>query len=231
MPLALRIALRIACFLALLPLCAQARQDPVPVKAAVEEFLQVQTRGLPGTPSFHVNSIDAANNLPSCEAFEPFLPAGARLWGRTTVGVRCAAGANWSLFVKVQVKVEGDYLVAAHALAQGQVLTAADLGRQHGDLTEQPAGVLVEPEQAIGRTVTLGLSAGRPLRSDMLRQVQAVLQGQSVKVLSGGKNFQVSTEGRALNAAAAGQVVQVRLASGQVLSGIARPGGVVEISY
>lgn len=225
------LALRIAFLLALLPLCALARQDPVPVKAALEEFLQVQTRGLPGTVSYHVNNIDGANNLPSCDAFEPFLPAGARLWGRTTLGVRCAAGANWSLFVKVQVKVEGDYLVAAHSLAQGQVLTAADLGLQHGDLTELPAGVLVEPEQAIGRTVTLGLSAGRPLRSDMLRQVQAVLQGQSVKVLSGGKNFQVSTEGRALNAAAAGQVVQVRLASGQVLSGIARPGGVVEISY
>ena len=94
--------------LALLPLAVLAHQDPEPVKAALEEFLRVQTRGLPGTVTFHVNGIDSANNLPPCEAFELFLPTGARLWGRTTVGVRCAAGANWSLFVKVQVKVEGD---------------------------------------------------------------------------------------------------------------------------
>ena len=221
----------IAFLLALLSLPTLAHQDPEPVKAALEEFLRVQTRGLPGTVSFHVNGIDAANNLPPCQAFEPFLPVGARLWGRSTVGVRCAAGAGWSLFVNVQVKVEGEYLVAAHPLAQGQVLAAQDVARQRGDLAELPAGVLTDAEQAVGRTVTLGLSAGRPLRSDMLRQVQAVLQGQSVRVVSGGKNFQVSTEGKALNAAVAGQVVQVRLSSGQVLSGIARPGGVVEISY
>ena len=227
----MRLARFIALSLALLPFGALAHQDPAPVKAALEEFLRVQTRGLPGTVSFQVNGIDPANNLPPCEAFDPFLPSGARLWGRTTVGVRCVAGASWSLFIKVLVRVEGDYLVAAHPLAQGQVLGAGDLARQHGDLADLPAGVLTDAEQAIGRTVTLGLSAGRPLRSDMLRQALAVQQGQSVKVLSGGKNFQVSTEGRALNAAVAGQVVQVRLSSGQVLSGIARPGGVVEISY
>ena len=227
----MRLARLVAFCLAPLPLCALAHQDPVPVKAALEEFLRVQTRGLPGAVSFQVNGIDPANNLPPCEAFDPFLPSGARLWGRTTIGVRCVAGASWSLFIKVQVRVEGDYLVASHALAQGQVLVATDLARQHGDLTDLPGGVITESEQAIGRTVTLGLAAGRPVRSDMLRQVPAVLQGQSVKIISGGKNFQVSSEGKALNAASAGQVVQVRLPSGQVLSGIARSGGVVEITY
>jgi len=52
-----------------------------------------------------------------------------------------------------------------------------------------------------------------------------------VTVVSRGENFQVSTEGVAMGNAAAGQVVQVRLSSGQVRSGIARPGGVVEMSY
>jgi flagella basal body P-ring formation protein FlgA len=41
----------------------------------------------------------------------------------------------------------------------------------------------------------------------------------------------VSSEGKALNNASDGQVVQVRAASGQTISGIARPGGMVEVSY
>lgn len=52
-----------------------------------------------------------------------------------------------------------------------------------------------------------------------------------MRVVSKGKGFQVATEGKALNNAAAGQVVQVRTASGQTLSGIARADGTVEISH
>jgi flagella basal body P-ring formation protein FlgA len=65
----------------------------------------------------------------------------------------------------------------------------------------------------------------------MLQQSLVVQQGQSVKVVSRGAGFQVANEGKALNNAAAGQVAQVRLGSGQVVSGIARASGVVEINY
>lgn len=217
--------------LGFLPLSLLARQEAGPVKAVVEDFLRVQTKGLPGRVTSEVGAIEALNNLPPCDAFEAFLPSGARLWGRSTVGVRCVASATWSLFVKVQVRVYGSYLVAAHNLSQGQVVSAADVAAQEGDLAELPGGILTEVNQAVGRTMTMGISAGRPLRSDNLRAVMAIQQGQSVKVISGGSNFQVSTEGKALNSATAGQVAQVRLSSGQVLSGIARPGGVVEIKY
>lgn len=58
-----------------------------------------------------------------------------------------------------------------------------------------------------------------------------VQQGQSVKLLLAGAGFTVSNEGRALNNATQGQVVQVRTASGQLVSGVARSGGVVEVAY
>jgi flagella basal body P-ring formation protein FlgA len=45
-----------------------------------------------------------------------------------------------------------------------------------------------------------------------------------------GRGFSISSEGRALNNASAGQVVQVRTASGQVVSGIARQDGLVDIA-
>jgi flagella basal body P-ring formation protein FlgA len=58
-----------------------------------------------------------------------------------------------------------------------------------------------------------------------------VLQNQAVKVVSKGPGFQVANDGRALNNGVEGQVVQVRLGNGQIVSGIARNGGVVEVTY
>nr|WP_291983235.1 flagellar basal body P-ring formation chaperone FlgA [Candidatus Accumulibacter sp. ACC005] len=65
----------------------------------------------------------------------------------------------------------------------------------------------------------------------MLTAPWAVQQGQSVKLQSTGAGFSVSNEGKALNNASDGQIAQVRTASGQVVSGVARPGGVVEVTY
>jgi flagella basal body P-ring formation protein FlgA len=210
---------------------AVARQDPAPVRQAVEEFLRVQTRGLPGAASFSVGTIDPQNNLVACPALGAFMPPGARPWGRTTVGVRCLVEGGWSLYVPVTVKVMGEYLVSARPLAQGQMIGDSDILTQSGDLAELPAGILTDPAQAVGKTVSMGVTSGRPLRSDMLRRPLFVQQGQSVKVLSRGAGFQVATDGRALNNAASGQVAQVRTANGQTVSGIARSNGVVEVTY
>jgi flagella basal body P-ring formation protein FlgA len=49
--------------------------------------------------------------------------------------------------------------------------------------------------------------------------------------ISNGPGFTVSSSGKALTNALEGQLVQVRTDSGQTVSGIARAGGVVEISH
>lgn len=225
-------------FRLLLPLLAAAvatvaiaRQDPAPVRQAVENFLRVQVKGLPGQASFSVGAIDPNNQLTPCPSFDVAMPAGARPWGRTRVAVRCQAEGGWSLFVPVHIKVSGDYLVTARPLGQGQMIEAVDLARQSGDLSDMPAGILTDPAQAVGRTLAMPLPAGRPLRGDMLRQAVVVQQNQSVKVVARGSGFAVANEGRALTNAVDGQVVQVRLASGQIVSGVARAGGTVEVNY
>jgi flagella basal body P-ring formation protein FlgA len=229
----MRISIKRFLFLLILalPAAAYARQDPAEVRKLVEDFLGVQTKGLPGQASFTVGSIDPANNLAPCPALEAFLPANARPWGRTNVGVRCQVEGGWSIYVPVQVKVVGDYFVTARPLARGQVIAAGDLLKRSGDLAELPAGVVTEAAQATGRTLTISVQSGHILRADSLHAPLAVQQNQNVKVVSKGKGFQVATEGRALNNATDGQVVQVRITTGQTVSGIARPGGIVEVTY
>lgn len=213
-----------------LSLPALAGQDPVAVKQAVDTLVTTQLKGLPGTSSHTVGRIETAS-LASCTSLEASLPKGTRPWGRINVTVRCVAGATWQIFVPVQISVLTDYLVSARPLVPGKSIEAADLATQRGNLADQPAGTLTDPAEAIGKVAAAAVPAGRPVRGDMLRQPTVIQQGQSVRLVSRGAGFEVASEGRAVTNALLGQVAQVRLASGQVVSGIAKSAGVVEINY
>lgn len=201
------------------------------LSTAVEQFLEANTRGLPGVVTYSFGPLDRHAQQATCSAFEPFLPPGNRLWGRSSIGVRCLGPTPWSIYVPVQVRISGKHLSAARQLAAGEVITESDVRLLDGDLGALPATVLTEPRQAIGKALRNGLAAGQALRSDALIAPWAVQLGQSVKLLTSGPGFTVSNEGKALNNAADGQLTQVRTSSGQIVSGIARNGGIVEVRY
>jgi flagella basal body P-ring formation protein FlgA len=208
-----------------------AWQDPALVKNAIDTFLRAQSRGLPGEVSYTISGVDPNNHLAPCTALDVSMPAGAKAWGRTSVSVHCQETRGWTIFVRVHIRVVTDYLVTAMPLAQGQTVSAGDVARQRGDLSDLPAGILTDEREALGRTASMSVAAGRPLRADMLRQPVVIQQNQTVKVVSRGPGFQVANEGKALTNGLDGQIVQVRLASGQVVSGVARAGGIVEIGF
>lgn len=197
----------------------------------LDQYLRTQTQGLPGQVSYNIGHIDARTQSRPCTAFEPFLPTGSRLWGKTTLGVRCLAPATWTIYVPVQVNVSGNYLIAARPVTAGQLLAPDDIVIRSGDMASLPANILTEPAQAIGKTAKNRIAAGQLLRSDFLTAPWAVQQSQSVKLVSKGAGFSVSSEGKALNNAVDGQIAQVRTSSGQTVSGIARTGGIVEVLY
>lgn len=226
--------LRLLSILALLGLVAPlhpafARQDPAPVRAEVSRFLNIQSRSLPGEVSIQVGDFAADNVLPSCLQLEAFLPPGSRQWGRLTVGVRCLAPSTWSAYVPAEVRVRGIYLVTAAPLLAGQVVGPDDLRRETGELSTQATDVLTDPSQAVGYAARVSLPAGKPLAASQLRLPPAVIQGQPVKVISRGPGFQVANDGTALSTASDGQGAQVRLSTGQVVRGVARNGGFIEI--
>lgn len=207
------------------------RQDLSQLQRAVENYVRNESAGLPGKVSFSVSAFDTRLALPPCSAPEAFLPAGSRLWGKSTVGVRCTAGASWTVYASVQVEVNAEYVVTARPIAQGEPVKLQDLATMRGDLAKLPAGIVIDPMHAVGKHFALSLGAGQPVRQDMLKSPNVVVQGQGVKLVSEGPGFRVSTEGKALANAADGQSVQVRAPSGQTVSGIARAGGVVEVRY
>ncbi|KVZ33005.1 flagellar basal body P-ring formation chaperone FlgA [Burkholderia ubonensis] len=204
------------------------QQDPDTIRRTALAFLQQQIAGLPGKPAASVASA-FPRGLAACTTLEPFLPTGARLWGRTTVGVRCAGERPWTVYLQAKVTVQATYYAAARQIAPGEVLTAADLVARDGDLTLLPLAVITDPSQAVGSTALARVAAGLPLRQDMLKSAASVSAGQTVRVVAAGPGFTISTEGSALANAAPGQSVRVRMAAGQIVTAIVKDAGTVEI--
>jgi flagella basal body P-ring formation protein FlgA len=211
------------------PLAAgNPRQDVEVVRQRVQEFVEQQSASLKGQISSQIGRIDSRLNLPECAAPEVFIPKGSRLWGKSSVGVRCTSPV-WSLFVQVEVRVLGEYIVTSHPLSAGQLPSPEHLTTIKGDLTSLPPGIVTDMAQIAGQTLNTSLPAGVPVRLDALKKQVIIQPGQAVRLAAGGAGFRVSSEARAIVGGSEGQVVQVRTMNGQQVSGIARAGGVVEV--
>lgn len=206
-------------------------QDLDVIKTKVREFLITQSQGMPGVVSVTVGRIDNNLRLANCPAIEVFMPQGSRVWGKTSVGVRCNMQPTWMMYVQANISVKARYLVAALPLAQGHLVTNEDLVFENGDLAQLPSGIFTDASQLIGRSISISMSPGTVLRQEMIRQPSVLQQGQTVTLVSTGAGFDITAEGQALTKASEGQVVQVKVASGQVISGIARQDGVVSVGY
>ncbi len=222
---------RILALLATLTLSAVCGAHADPVLDTAERHARLQAQGLPGKVTVTVGQLDPRTQLPPCTAHEAYTPAGARMLGRTHVGVRCLGPNVWNVLVPVTIAVTSTYVTTARPVAAGQVLQAGDLHTLTGDLASQPTGIVTDPAAAIGKTLKNSLAAGQPLRSDQLLAPLLVRQGQTVRLFSRGEGFSVSSEGKALNNAAEGQVVQLRMPSGQVVSGVVKADGTAEVNF
>ncbi|PQV47082.1 flagellar basal body P-ring formation chaperone FlgA [Paraburkholderia sp. BL21I4N1] len=204
------------------------QQDAEAIRGAALAFLQQQSAGLPGKVEITVAQA-FPRGLAACTALEPFMPSGARLWGRMTVGVRCAGERPWTIYLQARISLNATYYLAARAMSPGEVLTAADLVARDGDLTGLPQAIVTDPSQAIGSVTLTRVAGGMPLRRDMLKSTSAVSIGQTVRVVAAGAGFSISSEGSAMNNASPGQQVRVRTPNGQIISGIVKDGSTVEI--
>lgn len=199
------------------------------IRDTAANYARAQTQGLSGEIGVQIGQLDSAAQLAPCSSLQAYTPNGGRLWGKTFVGVRCLGPANWNVLVPVQISATGNYVVTARPLAAGQTLQATDFATLRGDLTSLPAGVVTDIASVSGKTLKNGLGTGQPLRQELLLAPLLVKQGQTVRLLSRGAGFTATGEGRAMNNAAEGQVAQVRVPSGQTISGVVQPDGSVEI--
>lgn len=166
--------------------------------------------------------LDKRLRLSPCDAVQPYLPQGARLWGKTRVGLRCVKGVtNWNVYLPLTVNVYGPGLVSTAVLPAGHVLAAEDFRQAEVNLAEdlyQPA--ITEAHVLLGRTLAKPVTPGQSLRQASLKPRQWFTAGDKVRIRVVGSDFAVAGSGEAITAGMEGQPARVRTESGRVVSGL-----------
>lgn len=194
------------------------REGAPGAEAMIEEFVRTQF-GPDYRVELRFGQLNPNIRLDACQRIEPFLAPGARLWGRTSIGVRCVEGANWSVSVPMTVAVFGPALVASRPIAPNTPLTAADVHVEEVELSQENRPALTDPEQVEGHVSTRSLRPGQALRDYHVRVMPTVRPGDPVRVRMIGQGFIVTADGAAMAAAGNGQAVRVRTPGGRVLVG------------
>jgi flagellar basal body P-ring formation protein FlgA len=178
-----------------------------------------------------IGQLNPRLQLAPCARIEPFIPASSRLWGRGHVGLRCAEGATWSVQVPVTVRVHGPALVTTRPLTSNTPLSPEDFSIAEVEWTRESQGVVTDASQLDNRVLTRPIGVGQPVPLIALRAPQVIAAGDPVKVQGQGRGFAVSAEAVALSGAQDGQLVRVRTDAGRILTGTARAGRRVEITF
>jgi flagellar basal body P-ring formation protein FlgA len=196
------------------------------VRLFVDERLQ-----MPGNADIEVSvgEPDPRLVLAPCKRTEPFVPGGAKLLGRTSLGVRCLEGANWTIYLPVRIRMFMDIMVAARPLARGQTVSSADVRAERVDIAPLRGNAILASDWVEGRSATRIIAPGEPVRRDWLKAPAVLVAGDTVQVVAVGTGFAAQTSGKALTGAAEGESVQVSVSGGRVLTGVARAPHSVEI--
>ncbi len=207
----------------------EAVQSHVELQKTAYSFLQQHATSLAGEALIKVSPPNPQLRLAECKSIYAFLPSSSKLWGRMNIGLRCKSGASWQVYLQAELTIKSDYVVSKFALPFGHTISPEDLQSIHAELPQYSPGILLKSEQLVGKILNAPIAAGVAIRQENVKAPVVVAQGQNVKIYSKGNGFQISSEGISLNQASEGQLVRVKVASGQVIQGYASVDGIVEI--
>ena len=213
------------------PLLVHATQlDIAAVQRSAADWLEQQLAQSATPGSYVFGKMDNRLRLDACQQMDVQVAPGYRLAGTSMLRVRCVEGASWAINLPVKISVQATYYVAARPLPAGHLLEEGDLSPQQGDLGALPGSVILDPNTALGRTLVTAVAVGGVVRNEMLRAAIIIQQGQKVRVFYKGGGLEISNDGTALGNASEGQIVRARVGTSTIVQGVARAGGVVEVT-
>lgn len=117
-------------------------------------------------------------------------------------------------------------LAAARTLPAGTVITAADLRVHDG-----PVPGLTDPSQAIGLQTRITIFEGRPIQTSLLQPPRLISRNQLVRLSFQRGALRITSDGRALEEGAAGDLVRVmNLESRNTITARVNPDGTVSVA-
>lgn len=118
--------------------------------------------------------------------------------------------------------------VLAHAVARGDIVSAADFETRPGPPAQ--ANGIVSPADAAGREAVRSLGAGVPVRAADLISPRLVRRGEPVMIAWHSGGLSITTGGRALTSGGVGDFVRVvAAATNRTLDAVVERSGVVAV--
>lgn len=129
------------------------------------------------------------------------------------------------LIALLPLSVAADELTAVRNLPAGTILTEADVA-----LAPSPR-IGLTPAEAVGKQLRTAAYQGRPIQAGQLASPTLVSRNQVVTLAYESPALRIETEGRALGAGGAGDVIRVmNIASRATLSARINPDGTVTVA-
>ncbi len=201
------------------------------IKAAAQTFLSTHSdiEGRANT-TVSIGNIDNRLTLPACGTpLDTFLPSGAKVQGKTTVGVRCQGPKPWTLYVPANVTTVTQVLITNSPLRRGHIVTAGDVRLQSRDASQLNTAYLSNLDQVVGKALKKNLANKALFTSGVLTEPHIIRKGQHVDLHAGQGALKVSASAIALTGGAVGDRIRVKnVSSRKIVEGTILAPGVIQ---
>jgi len=202
------------------------------IRAAAEHAVR-EAAGAAGTQLIvDVGMPDARLRLANCPVpLSASIAGDGQLRDRTTVGVRCEAGARWAIYLSAALASEFPVLVAQHALARGAAPLASDFDTVTRRLPGLSSNYVSDATRLAGQHLRRPLAQGEALTADALAIAAVVRRGQQLTLLAHTSGMDVRVTVVALADGRPDELIKVQNpASQRIVEATVRSAQLVEIS-
>ena len=202
------------------------------IRTVAEQTLR-SAAGLAGAQLIiNVSMPDARLRLANCPApLSASITGDGQLHERTTVGVRCDAGARWVIYLSAALASEFPVLVAQHALARGAAPLPADFDTVTRRLPGLSTNYVSDTARLAGQHLRRPLAQGEVLTADALATAAIVHRGQQLTLLAHTSGMDVRVTVIALADGRPDELIKVQNpASQRIVEATVRSAQLVEIS-
>jgi len=194
-----------------LTVCAEEIQNLDGIRQSARNFVLAMSK--PGGQKIEAEAetLDPRLRLSPCASkIEAFLPAGAKLSGNTTVGVRCQSSKPWTVYIPVRIRIYDQVVVTSRPVAKGATLQEADIRLETRDMAVLAVVPFTDRNQVLGKLARHQLGLGLVINFNDLQYARLVHRGEKVTILAGSGGLEIRANGEALVDGAEGDQIRVR---------------------
>jgi flagella basal body P-ring formation protein FlgA len=191
-------------------------ESPEALRSQVEAYLQDTLKGeymgvAADDIAVAVANLDARLRLAKCASPLHQEITSPRPYGsNVSVKVNCGSPKPWTIYVPARVETFAEVTVAALSLARGAVLTQEDVVLRRMSTNQGGSGLVLDPQQVIGKELKRRLEAGEPVRLSQIKAPQVIRKGDRVVLEASISGVSVVTSGTALANGVVGEQIRIR---------------------